>query len=86
MTAAERFGRNLRRCRRRIGLSQEEVAIRAGLHRTEIGFLEQGKRRPRIDTFVKVMAALEADADQLLVGIEWVPSPDGGGTLRIAED
>jgi transcriptional regulator with XRE-family HTH domain len=37
---AERFGDNLRRTRRREGLSQEQLAARASLHRTEIGRLE----------------------------------------------
>jgi transcriptional regulator with XRE-family HTH domain len=31
---AERFGENLRRVRRREGLSQEQLAIRASLHRS----------------------------------------------------
>jgi transcriptional regulator with XRE-family HTH domain len=38
---ARRFGRNLRRARRRAGLSQERLGVAAGLHRTEIGLLER---------------------------------------------
>lgn len=84
MTIAERFGANLKRCRRRAQLSQEEVAARAGLHRTEIGFLEQGKRKPRIDTLLKVAAAVEAPPDDLLAGIDWVTKPQGGGSFYVA--
>lgn len=86
MTAAERFGQNLRSRRRSLNLSQEALALRAGLHRTEIGMLEHGQRTPRIDTLVKVVGALEADADELLAGIEWVPVRTGGGVLRVSED
>lgn len=69
MTVGERFGTNLRRCRKRARLSQEEVAARASLHRTEIGKLEAGERRPRIDTLViKLSAAVEAPVDELLAG------------------
>ncbi len=82
-TTAERFGENVRRCRHRADLSQEELASRAGLHRTEIGFVEGGKRSPRIDTLVKLMGALEADADDLLAGIEWVPNATKGGRFYI---
>ncbi|MGN6259025.1 MAG: helix-turn-helix transcriptional regulator [Solirubrobacterales bacterium] len=43
---ARHFGRNLFRRRRWAGYSQEEVAERTGLHRTEIGTLEGGTACP----------------------------------------
>ncbi len=55
---AERFGDNLRRVRRREGLSQEELAVRASLHRTEIGKLENTERVPRIDTLIQLAGAM----------------------------
>ena len=55
---ARRFGENLRRARKGAGLSQEELGVRASLHRTEIGLLERGERIPRIDTLVKLAARL----------------------------
>ena len=42
---AYRFGKNLARCRRRAGFSQEELSFMASLHRTEIGMLERGSVR-----------------------------------------
>lgn len=44
MNVAEHFGHNLRRARKQAGLSQEELAVRASLHRTEIGLVERGER------------------------------------------
>jgi transcriptional regulator with XRE-family HTH domain len=85
MTPAEQFGLNLKRCRRRVRLSQEEVALRAGLHRTEIGFLENGKRSPRIDTLLKVAGAVEAAPADLLDGIEWLPGQDHDGRFSIPD-
>ena len=38
---AKRFGENLRRVRKELGLSHEETGYRASLHRTEIGLLER---------------------------------------------
>ena len=73
MSLAERFGENLRRCRRRAGLSQEAVGLRAAIHRTEVGMLERGERTPRIDTLVKVAGALDVDPGDLLDGIAWQP-------------
>jgi transcriptional regulator with XRE-family HTH domain len=71
VSIARRFGANLKRHRQRAGLSQEEIGYRASLHRTEIGLLERGERLPRIDTAVKVAAALEIDTAELLAGISW---------------
>ncbi|HET7052511.1 MAG TPA: helix-turn-helix transcriptional regulator [Solirubrobacterales bacterium] len=71
---AHRFGENLRRLRNRADLSQEEMGFRSGLHRTEIGVLERGERLPRIDTMLKLGAALGVKFEcPLLVGLEWRP-------------
>lgn len=79
MKVGERFGRNLFMARRRAGLSQEALAARAGLHRTEIGLLEHGERMPRIDTFMKLAGSLEVPANELLRGIEWQPGANRPG-------
>jgi transcriptional regulator with XRE-family HTH domain len=78
----DRFRWNLRRLRRHAGLSQEQLASRASLHRTEVGFLEQGHRVPRIDTLVKLAAALEVTPNDLLEGVDWMPPRgDAEGTF-----
>jgi transcriptional regulator with XRE-family HTH domain len=70
---AARFGDNLARHRKRADLSQEELALRASLHRTEISNLERGLRIARVDTLVKLKSCLEVSADDLLAGITWTP-------------
>lgn len=68
---AREFGRNLLILRKEAGLTQEETAFLASLHRTEIGQLEHGLRVARIDTVVKVAGALAAPPASLMKGIEW---------------
>lgn len=70
------FGKNLARCRNRVGLSQEETAVRASLHRTAVGQLERGERVARADTLVKLAGALGIEPGDLLAGLSWDP----GGT------
>jgi DNA-binding XRE family transcriptional regulator len=70
------FGRNLARCRKRVGLSQEELAVRASLHRTAVGQIERGERVARVDTLVKLAGSLGLPPGELLVGLGWEP----GGT------
>lgn len=76
MDIAARFGENLSRVRKRADLSQEELSVRASLHRTEISQLERGLRVARVDTLIKLIGSLEVSADDLLVGMDWEP----GGT------
>jgi transcriptional regulator with XRE-family HTH domain len=78
---AERLGENLRRVRRREGLSQERLGVRASLHRTEIGLLEHGERVCRIDTLIQLAGAMAVEPAELLDGIAWVPGPRPEGTF-----
>lgn len=85
-SVADQFGSNLAYCRRRTRLSQEELAVRASLHRTAVGQLERAERVPRVDTVVKLAGSLGISPEELLDGIAWDPGEtrpgrftEGGG-------
>jgi len=82
---AARFGHNLARCRERAGLSQEELGMRAELHRTAVGQLERGQRIARADTLVKLAGSLGISAEELLAGLEWQPSLRTEGRLTVRD-
>ncbi|MBS1861211.1 MAG: helix-turn-helix transcriptional regulator [Actinobacteria bacterium] len=69
--AAGRFGENLRALRARDRISQEELASRADVHRTQIGVIERGSRLPRLDTLLKLAAGLDVELSDLLAGITY---------------
>lgn len=73
MDIAARFGDNLARVRRGADMSQDELSVRASVHRTEISQLERGLRVARIDTLAKLCASLEVDPAELMAGINWTP-------------
>jgi transcriptional regulator with XRE-family HTH domain len=79
------FGRNLVRCRKRAGLSQEELGFLAALHRTEIGMLERGIRLARIDTLVKLAGALGVPPGDLLDGLDWSPGDPRAGRFTVRD-
>lgn len=83
---AEQFGSNLRYCRRRARMSQEELSFRASIHRTAVGMIERGERMPRLDTLVKLAASLEVNAEELLDGLEWSPGATVLGSFRRSEE
>ncbi len=60
------LGSNLRDARKRLGLTQEEVAERSGVHATEVSRIEAGKRDPRASTLQRLAEAVEVQPGQLL--------------------
>jgi transcriptional regulator with XRE-family HTH domain len=70
---ATRFGKNLARCRRLADMRQDEVALVAGIHRTEVSQLERGLRLPRLDTILKLCGTFEVEPNELLEGLKWIP-------------
>jgi transcriptional regulator with XRE-family HTH domain len=84
VSLAEQFGKNLLSARKRGGFSQEELAVRASLHRTEIGLLERGERLARIDTAIKLAGALGLPLASLVVGIDWRPGSTQAGAFSFA--
>lgn len=60
------FGENLRRHRQVLGISQEDLAEKAGLHRTYIGSVERGERNVSIDNMERLAAAVDSTIQQLL--------------------
>ena len=52
------FGAKLRQLRKEKGLSQEEVALEAGLDLTSVNEIEMGRRNPTLITINKLSRAL----------------------------
>jgi transcriptional regulator with XRE-family HTH domain len=77
----EGFGANVRRVRmaKRPHCSQERLSHETGLHRTEIGKIEQGAVEPRLSTLYILAEGLSVTVDELLAGLsvpkERRPSP-----------
>ncbi|MDQ3724275.1 MAG: helix-turn-helix domain-containing protein [Actinomycetota bacterium] len=60
------LGANLRSARKKLGLSQEQVAERSGVHATEVSRIEAGKRDPRVTTVERLARAVEVRPGELL--------------------
>lgn len=86
MKVADQFGRNLAYCRKRAKLSQEELAVRASLHRTAVGQLERGERVARVDTAVKLAGSLGIPPGELLAGMGWNPGGTRIGAFTAGDD
>lgn len=60
------FAANLRQRRLELGLSQEGLAERAGVHRTYIGMLERGEKNATLSSIERIAFALDVDPWKLL--------------------
>ncbi len=54
----KRFGHRVRELRGAKGLSQEELAFKAGVHRTYLGGIERGERNPSLKNIDSIANAL----------------------------
>ena len=66
MDLRETVARNLRRLRQEKGLSQEELAHRAGINRNYIGMLEREEHAATVDMLEKLAEVLGVDPAELL--------------------
>jgi len=65
-TIRKKFGDKVRELRRAKGLSQEELAFRAGVHRNYLGGIERGERNPALDNIAAIAKALGVNPSELL--------------------
>jgi transcriptional regulator with XRE-family HTH domain len=61
----KQFGKRVRTLRRAKGLSQEELAFRAGVHRTYMGGIERGERNPSLNNIAAIAKALDTGLSEL---------------------
>ena len=62
----QRFGRGVRRLREKKGLSQENFAELADVHRTYVGMLERGEKSPTLGTVAAWAKAFGLRPSELL--------------------
>ena len=91
MRAIQRFGLQLQRLRTRRGLTQEQLAVKAGLVRVYVTKLEQGEHDPTLTMLVRLAKALRVSVTELLgesvsASQWWQVGEDRFATREEAED
>ena len=64
--AREAFGKRVRAIRRRLDLTQEQLAERTGLHHTYIGSVERGERNISLENILALVKALNCSPSELI--------------------
>lgn len=63
------IGKKIRILRKQIDITQAELAEQSGISTAFLGHIERGTRIMSINTFCKIIKALNCTADELLGGI-----------------
>ena len=74
------LGMAIKTQRASLGISQEELAHRAGLHRTYVSDLERGARNPSIESIEKLAGALQVSVSKLFESFG-----NGSGSQQMVE-
>lgn len=61
-----KFGNRVRKERLKLGLSQEELAEKSGVHRTYIGMIERAEKNITLENIQKIARALGLKISDLL--------------------
>ena len=80
------FATALRACRGRLGISQEELGARAGLHRTYVSDIERGARNLSLESIDKLAKALEIPVSTFFSRPSEPPQPVSGTFSPLAAD
>jgi transcriptional regulator with XRE-family HTH domain len=64
-TIQKQFGNRVKDLRLAKGFSQEELAFRAGMHRTYLGGIERGERNPSLKNIAAIANALDVTLREL---------------------
>ena len=66
-TVRKRLGAKIRELRKNMGISQEELGFRAGIHPNYVGSVERGERNIAVDNTHRIAKALGVTVEELMV-------------------
>ena len=63
------IGKNIRKCRDELGITQERLAEMVNLSVSYMGAIERGEKLPKLKVFISIANALKVSSDVLLSGV-----------------
>lgn len=77
MRGRELVGKNIRRIRVRLGVSQERLSFDASVDRSYLGGIERCEENPSVDTLDKIAEILKVSLSELFSPIKDADGPSG---------
>ncbi|MCE7898203.1 MAG: XRE family transcriptional regulator [bacterium] len=60
-----KLGERIKELRKKLGMTQEDLAFKVGVDRSYMGFVERGEKNPTVATLAKISKSLKISLDQL---------------------
>ena len=70
MSSRQIFGRNVARLRGKAELTQEQLAEKADIDRSQVQRIENGTSSPTLETVIRLKHSLRCSWDELLKGLD----------------
>lgn len=70
------LGDRIREARKRMGISQEQLAHLSGMHRTYVSSVERGERNISVLNLLSIAGVLGVDAGDIVTGLTRAPKID----------
>jgi len=68
-TTHKRLGQRIYQLRKKLNLTQEDLAFKIGVDRSYMGFVERGEKNPTLDKLIKIADALKVSLSKLFHSI-----------------
>lgn len=60
------LGKKVQRIRKKLGLTQEQLAEKVGISRAYAGYIEQGRNTPSLEVLNKIASVIKTSISELL--------------------
>ncbi len=70
MNTFTQLGARIRYLRKKMGYSQEDLALEADINKNYLSDLERGRRNPSLEILIKICFALKINLSELFKGID----------------
>ncbi len=61
-----KLGQQIKELRKKLDMTQEDLAFKVGVDRSYMGFVERGEKNPTLSTMMKIARALKVSLQELL--------------------
>lgn len=68
-TLLKKLGAHIQHRRKELGISQEQLGEIIGIDRVAIGYIEQGRRSPKLSTLFDIAQALDTEVSEFFKGL-----------------
>ncbi|RJQ35785.1 XRE family transcriptional regulator [Candidatus Microgenomates bacterium] len=68
-TTHKKLGERIKELRKKLNMTQEDLAFKVGVDRSYMGFVERGEKNPTLDKLIKISQSLKVSLSELFQSV-----------------